>query len=409
LDSIIAAASDQCRDGAVNKPVLVVMDRTQYNFYGHRKRLNPEGFGPLRRSGSQFGFFAQVAMAVDQTTGLPLGLADQFFWARDPKRKNKHERDYKRQPLEEKESYHWLTRSLMIKEKFKAASHLTFIADAETDMYPMLSEIPDEKTDILIRCCRDRKLSNSDLNLFDFLASREILGRYQAEIKADILKNRQKRNTIFEVRHSKVCMSRSQRLKTGYPEEIELHAIEVREKADKVPNGEEPVLWRLITSREISSLADAIKAVEDYRGRWNIEQLFRCSKSQGINIEESQLETAQALKKLASFSLFSCLKIMLLTMGRDEKNELKAKIIFDPEEIALLHLLLKQYQGKTTKQKNPFKTETIPWAAWIIARIGGWKGLYSQHPPGPITIKRGLTDFNKFKYGYDLSQDVYKG
>ena len=45
---------------------------------------------------------------------------------------------------------------------------------------------------------------------------------------------------------------------------------------------------------------------------------------------------------------------------------------------------------KTEKQKNKNKPGTMKWAAWIVARLGGWKGYESQHPPGPITFFKGL-------------------
>ena len=35
-------------------------------------------------------------------------------------------------------------------------------------------------------------------------------------------------------------------------------------------------------------------------------------------------------------------------------------------------------EGKTEKQKNQLPRNQLSWAAWVIARLGGWKGYQSQ-------------------------------
>jgi hypothetical protein len=44
----------------------------------------------------------------------------------------------------------------------------------------------------------------------------------------------------------------------------------------------------------------------------------------------------------------------------------------------------------------------MAWAAWIIARIGGWNGYPSSKPPGPITFKHGLEEFRAIVVGWNL-------
>src|SRR5262249_8273590 len=68
------------------------------------------------------------------------------------------------------------------------------------------------------------------------------------------------------------------------PPEIELSAIEVREIDP--PAGEDPIHWRLMTTHEVETVAQALIVIGWYRQRWHVEQLFRTVKRQGIDIEE---------------------------------------------------------------------------------------------------------------------------
>jgi len=67
-------------------------------------------------------------------------------------------------------------------------------------------------------------------------------------------------------------------------------------------------------------------------------------------------------------------------------------------------VLLNVYEGNSVPQKNPFQVNSLAWAAWIIARIGGWKGYQKADPAGPITIKRGLEMFDQFFTGWLLQK-----
>jgi hypothetical protein len=40
-------------------------------------------------------------------------------------------------------------------------------------------------------------------------------------------------------------------------------------------------------------------------------------------------------------------------------------------------------------QSNPHPKASLAWAAWIIAKLGGWNGYASSKPPGPITFFNG--------------------
>ena len=64
-------------------------------------------------------------------------------------------------------------------------------------------------------------------------------------------------------------------------------AIDVREV--DAPPGDEPIHWRLLTTHKVKSVRKARQVIDWYSLRWIIEQLFRTLKSQGLNIESSEV------------------------------------------------------------------------------------------------------------------------
>ena len=77
--------------------------------------------------------------------------------------------------------------------------------------------------------------------------------------------------------------------------------------------------------------------------------------------------------------------------------------VFDTEEIAVLQRIRPTLEGKTEKQKNTHSPSALAHAAWIIARLGGWKDYASEAKPGPITMLRGLQQFQAIRQGWKLA------
>ncbi len=102
---------------------------------------------------------------------------------------------------------------------------------------------------------------------------------------------------------------------------------------------------------------------------WDIEQFFRTLKKQGLQIEDSQVETADCLIKLAAVAARAAVIIMQLTQARDGTSSLDAPIVFSPAEIATLEAVNASY---SRPRGNPHPHLSLAWAAWIIARLGGW-------------------------------------
>lgn len=144
--------------------------------------------------------------------------------------------------------------------------------------------------------------------------------------------------------------------------------------------------------------------IEIYRTRWNIEQIFRLLKKQGFQIENSELTSGWAIRKLTILLLNNVLRIMqlLLSYGKEESQPIQE--VFNDDEIKCLKQLSLQYEKSGTMVNNHYDIDKLSWASWIIARIGGWKGYKTQRPPGPITMKRGLEQFELIFQGWLLAK-----
>ncbi len=139
-----------------------------------------------------------------------------------------------------------------------------------------------------------------------------------------------------------------------------------------------------------------------YRQRWIVEQFFRTLKQQGLQLEDSQLDNADRLIKLTAIAARAACTIMQMVQARDGRSAQQAEIAFSPEEIETLKALSPEVEGATAPQKNPHPPKSMAWAAWIVAKLGGWDGYPKSKPPGPITFRHGLEHFRSIAYGWRI-------
>lgn len=394
---ILAATAARVGPQAEGRHVLAIQDTTELNFEAHAERTH--GLG-LVGNGVDHGFFMHPVLVADASSGGGiLGLAGAQLWCRT-KRKDPN---YRRQPIEEKESYRWLVGAEQAKSALAAAAMVTVVADRESDIYDEFVRVPDAKTHLLTRACRDRALATGG-RLFaatDALPERQ---RYTVELPA--LKGRAARTATLALRFSPVTIHRPKACPDkALPSETSLYVVDVREI--DAPGGAAPVHWRLMTTHEVTTVEHARQIVAWYARRWHIEQLFRTLKRQGLNLEGSLIEDAHGLKNLAAMAMVAAVRILQLTLARDGTTDQPATAAFTHDQIAVLKHLQPTVEGNTAKQKNPFAGETLAWAGWMIARLGGWNPYAGQRPAGPITMYHGLTTFQAIVRGFAVAKDVY--
>jgi len=402
-ENLAKGVFQSCKKNQGAKHLLCLQDTTELLLDSHIGRIGKENIGSV--SNKKAGLFCHPTLVVDPENQTPIGVSYIHLWNRPWERKSKEERDYKGQPVEEKESYRWIESSLETKKLLADTPLLTMIGDRESDIYEEFDIIPDKKTHLLVRASVNRNLFESDVKLFESLASAKEQGRYSLEIKGN--KKRKNRIAQMSVRYRKVKLQKPLRTSKKYAPYIEMWAIETRELSESTPAGEDPILWRLLTTHPIENFEDACLYAQWYSLRWLIEELFRVLKTKGLQIESNQLGSEQAIKKLLTLSIQVALVVMTLKLSITRKSEEKASLFFTEKQIKFISILLGKVEGKTAKQKNPYPKDTLAWASWTIARLSGWSGYKSHGPPGYITLKSGLDIFHNRYDGYLLAMDLF--
>jgi hypothetical protein len=396
VEEMVAHRATFVAAAAKGRHVLAIQDTSEINFQAQSGRKH--GLGKVG-NGTDVGMFVHPVLAVDAQTQECLGLVDAQVWRRTKKK----DKNYKRLPIEKKESYRWVQGGNQAKEVLAEADMVTVIDDREGDIYEKWARLPDARTHLLTRASRDRSLADGG-RLFPTLAGLPTAHQFVLDLPARPGK-RGARTARMAVRFGRIRIRRPQACSDrNAPPELELFAIEVREL--NPPPGD-AVCWRLLTTHPVESVEQALTVIGWYRLRWNIEQLFRTLKRQGLRIEQSVIEDGDALEKLVVIALIVATITMQLVLGRaNSSNNVPASRVFDSGQIEVLHALQKKLEGRTRKQQNQYAPATLAWATWTIARLGGWTGYESDKSNGPITMRDGLERFNTIVSGYKLAKDV---
>lgn len=101
------------------------------------------------------------------------------------------------------------------------------------------------------------------------------------------------------------------------------------------------------------------------------------------------------------------IKLFMMRLAYAEpETTLPPETCFTTEELEFLEHQIKYLEGKTEKQKNPFKTKDLKRYVWALARLGGWKGYESKRHPGITTLWIGLNQFKTAMNGWKIYRDV---
>ena len=379
------------------RDIVVAQDTSELALGGRRVRAN--GYGPVGKGGALGGLLLHAALAIEVGSNAVLGLVDAQIWNRDkvidsPRRSR---------ALADKESRRWSDTTARAARFLVTAASVTFVSDRESDIYEYFAARP-SNVHLIVRACQDRKIEGAAEGetelLFSHIDGLPEAGRLAVTIPA--APGRKARDTELAVRFASVKLCKPLHSKaSGLPASIALTLVDVREV--QVPEDAEPIHWRLLTTHTVTNLAEARRIVELYRTRWNIEEFFRTLKTAGFDIEEADISDPKVMIKFVAAATVSAVTVMQLVKARDGTTDQQLADAFEPEDQPILEAVSTKLEGKTARQKNPHPKGSLAFAAWVIARLGGWTGYYGK--PGPKVMRRGLEDFRRIKFGTTLRLD----
>lgn len=399
---MISNLTDRCTKSVCNKSVLAIVDTTTISCFGHANRLQSKnGLGPISESYT-LGYCLQPILCLDAVDKMPLGISSVHIWNRSTPLLIDHHKRY----ITDRESNKWYTPVKEARDSvLSQADHITFIMDREGDIYEVMEAVPDTHTDIVIRSNHDRYIvcRNNKIKASQYLNSLPSRGQLTIPLQSH---KRCGERVLADIKFGSVQIPKTKNALylSHTRDEITMSIIEVKEVSSN-PNR---VHWKLWTSKPICTLKEAKEIIDIYKSRWHVEELFRLMKTEAFDIESSELEKPENLFKLGVMVMEASLLIKQLKAVRDEESKIRVDAVFSFEEIECLAALDLDLKGTTIKQSNPFSNESLSWASWIIARIGGWKGYTSQRPPGSITYKRGLERFYDVYEGFQIAKLMYK-
>lgn len=386
-------AASRTAERVAGREIIVVQDTSELILGGRRAKAN--GYGPVGKGGGTRGLLLHAALALDADNDALLGLVDAQVWNRDKGKVTPR----RSRATADKESQRWLSVTTQASTALSAARSITVISDRESDIYEHFAQCP-ANVELIVRSNWNRKInlaSGASTQLFTFVDGLPEAARFSVTIPA--APGRKERVAVLALRFSPVTLCKPHPSPApDLPDTIRLTMVDVRE----VSSGHDgkPIHWRLLTTHVVTSSKKARRIVDLYRRRWTIEEFFRTLKSAGFDIEEADIGEPEVMMKFVAAVAVATVTIMQLVRARDGTTEEKMVEAFELDDQPVLEALSAQLEGATDRQKNPHPKATLAFAAWVVARLGGWTAYYGK--PGPKVMRIGLEAFRRIKYGTTL-------
>lgn len=386
---IIAPHREQTIERIKEYPVVLLPNDTSEIDYNSKDAMQ----GRERVSNTKKGFWLHPTIAVTPDR-LMLGIVDVNFWERkEESNLKKSEKD--KLPIEEKESYRWLQSYRRSCELAKEVPKTQFIniSDREGDIIEVFEEVvkqreAGEAADVIIRSQHDRLLEGKrgkQDKLRKKLQQAPSLGEIEFVVGATEKRSARKVKQKLKA----VSVSIKPDNKTTVVRVNAVMAIE-----EDPPEGEDPLIWILLTSLCVNTFEEVVKVIHYYLCRWEIETFFKVLKS-GCKIEERQLQTAERMKPLIMIFMILAWRVMFTMMMGRVCGHMSCEVIFNEAEWKSVYKILNK------KQALPQTPPSLERFMIMIAVLGGYIDRKNEGPPGVKVTWKGMARMVDFSLAWE--------
>ncbi len=390
-EKIFAPHKKQTLNRLKQFPVVLLISDTSEIDYTTKEAMT----GKERLSNKKSGLWLHPTIAVTPDR-LMLGVVDVNFWHRQlevPENTSAFKTARDNAPIEEKESYRWIQSYLEACEIAKKIPETQFIhmSDRESDIIEYFDAAINQNncfSDFIIRSQHDRIIFSDDkTNKKLREALKETIPLGEIEFNIAPTEKRKGRQVKQQIKAMSVMLQPK-----GKGVDVQVNAVMAIE--ENPPQGEDALMWILITSLPINTFDAASKVIEYYLCRWEIELFFKVLKS-GCKIEERQLESAENTKTLiVLFAVVSWSIMYAMMLGR-LCPEMSCDTIFNEAQWKSVYKIL--HKKMPLPEKPPLLGEFMI----MIATLGGYVKQAKGRPPGVKVTWKGMVRMVDFAIAWE--------
>lgn len=348
----------------------IVLSLHDSSYFSYNTKPSIEGLGNI---GGQLGdgeetrgFIGHYALAITEQ-GQPLGLQAVKCWSRA------YESEW------ERESERWVETIEEAEKTYSDQTQMIAVCDREGDQFQVLHDIHYRGHGFVIRSKHDRIIQGEDHYLSWHMNKKRVLW----DIEIDLPK--EKITVAASMKFGEITINDTDKKTNRHlsfkgVRSVKLGVVEVKEKEKR--EGKEVLKWVLFTNLPLETKEDALKIVNYYRLRWQIENYFKVLKDGCCHVEHCNLQSFEKLEKYTMCFSIIAWRMFWAKFLFHTDPELPAGVVFTKTELIVL------------KKRHPkdvdLRSITVGQALRLTAMFGGYNNRKGDGPPGNITLWRGF-------------------